>query len=819
MYRHLFGVRWRSIVDSCCKSKVVEQHGRRNIGGEIGFRRSIATSIGDGLLGHGTTRSIQNQIVAALYLGERGRASNLLLDFVQANSSLTPHDFVDILKYCARSPDPLFAMETWSILEEKQIAMNNFLCLLMTQALCEGGYLTEAFNLINFIGEKHDTFPSLAVYNCFLGACSKMHDIILANKCLDLMERTVAGKNEDTYLHLLKFAVGQQNLSAVHQIWKNYITCYSPHIFSLQKFIWSLTSLRDLGSAFKLLQYMVALTIRGNTSIAGDSSRLDIPIPCNVEVGLQSFDLKGIYVQSTLLKPYTKSDSTQLSATFNIRNEEVKNLGRVRLVTEVLKSSFTSVIYECAQSQQPALAKLLMMQIQNLGLQPSSRIYDGFVRAVMSNRDICLGKRIKEGLEVLKVMKLRNLKPCNSTLATLSDACCEVSKLDVAEALLDQISNQSPRPYNVFLRKCSTLDQPERAIHMWAKMKKLKIEPVVDTYALLFLLFGNVNAPYERGDELSWLDSAKRIDALEMDMARNGVQHNHVSIKCLLRVLALEGMIEELKLYLQKIEDILLRNNFYVGTAIYNTVLDGLVKSNEIQLAIAIFKKMKSSGVRLDVATYNIMINCCCRIRCYKSASGLVSLMLRDGIYPTKITYTVLMKLLLVEEKFDEALYLFAQGLSEGIEPDAVLYNTFLKKACKRGRIDVIEFIAEEMHQRKVKPDELTCRYVYIGYVRRHFPKTAMEALNVLCVRMICEEYGDFPRAREQFEDLILSEDEETESRIVKLFGGPKEDIITALLCLRWCAMDGFSISWSPDETQWATRLSTNHDKVKDMFW
>ncbi|XP_065865971.1 pentatricopeptide repeat-containing protein At1g76280 isoform X2 [Euphorbia lathyris] len=839
MYRHLFGVHLRSIVNSSCKLKVVE-HGRRNLGGELGFRRSITTSIvsnaGDVFLGHGTTRSIQNQIVHALLLGERGRASNLLLDLVHANSSLTPHDFVDILKYCARSPDPLFAMETWSILEEKQIGMNNFLCLLMTQALCEGGYLAEAYNLINFIGEKHDTGPSLAVYNCFLRACSKMHDIILANKCLDLMERSVAGKNEDTYLQLLKLAVGQQNLSAVHEIWKSYIKCYSPHVLSLQKFILSLTTLRDLRSAFQLLQYMVALAIRGNTFFAREclsSSRLDIPIPSNAEVGLQSFDLKEIYVQSTLLKPYTKSGYTQLSTIFNTRNKEVESVGRVGLdkiesvsVMKVLKTSFKNVIYACAQSQNSGLAKLLMMQIQNLGLQPSSRIYDGFVRAVISNRHICLKKRINEGLEVLKVMQLRNLKPCNSTLATLSTLCCKVSKLDLAEALLDQISNyQDPRPYNAFLSKCNTLDQPDRAVRMWAKMKILKIQPVIETYSLLFLLFGNVNAPYERGSKLSWIDSAKRINAIEMDMARNGVQHNDISIKCLLKVIALEGMVEELKLYLQKIDDILLRNNCYVGTSIYNTVLQGLIESNEIQLAIEIFKNMKSSGVSLDAATYTIMIDCCCRIRSYRSASGLVSLMLRDGIYPETVTYTALIKLLLVEEKFDEALNLLAQGISEGIQPDVVLYNTFLKKACKWGRIDVIEFIVEELHRKKIKPDELTCMYVYTAYVQRRFPNTGMEALKVLCVRMICEKYGDFPRARKQFEDIILAEDEEeeegeeAESRILKLFGGPKEGIIAPLLNLRWCAIAGSPISWSPNETQWATRLSTNYDRVKKIVW
>lgn len=66
---------------------------------------------------------------------------------------------------------------------------------------------------------------------------------------------------------------------------------------------------------------------------------------------------------------------------------------------------------------------------------------------------------------------------------------------------------------------------------MWAKMKQLKIKPDIWTYELLFSLFGNVNAPYEDGDMLSHADSAKRIKAIEMDMAKYSVQHSHLSMK------------------------------------------------------------------------------------------------------------------------------------------------------------------------------------------------------------------------------------------------------------------------------------------------
>lgn len=53
------------------------------------------------------TRSMQMQIVDALRLGERGKASNLLLNVGHGNDSLRADDFIYILNYCAKSPDPL----------------------------------------------------------------------------------------------------------------------------------------------------------------------------------------------------------------------------------------------------------------------------------------------------------------------------------------------------------------------------------------------------------------------------------------------------------------------------------------------------------------------------------------------------------------------------------------------------------------------------------------------------------------------------------------------------------------------------------------
>lgn len=55
-------------------------------------------------------------------------------------------------------------------------------------------------------------------------------------------------------------------------------------------------------------------------------------------------------------------------------------------------------------------------------------------------------------------MQQRNLKPYDSTLASLSIGCSKALDLGLAEALLDQISECShPHPFNAFLAACDTM--------------------------------------------------------------------------------------------------------------------------------------------------------------------------------------------------------------------------------------------------------------------------------------------------------------------------------------------------------------------------
>lgn len=158
---------------------------------------------------------------------------------------------------------------------------------------------------------------------------------------------------------LFQLAVLQQNLSAVHEIWKECSKYYSLSVISLRKFIWSFTELRDLQSAYTTLQHMVSLVVRENSYISRTAEgrfcdlRLDIPAPStgnlsfidaslNTE-GSTNFDLErqsiGSIEISTVKKPLSAS------------------------VTKLLRWSFNDVMHACAKVQNCDLAEQLMLQV------------------------------------------------------------------------------------------------------------------------------------------------------------------------------------------------------------------------------------------------------------------------------------------------------------------------------------------------------------------------------------------------------------------------------------------------------------------------
>lgn len=120
------------------------------------------------------------------------------------------------------------------------------------------------------------------------------------------------------------------------------------------------------------------------------------------------------------------------------------------------------------------------------------------------------------------------------------------------------------------------------------------------------------------------------------------------------------------------------------------------------------------------------------------------------------------------------------------------------------------------MHRDRIPPDPATISYTLSTYVDAGLHTTAIEALQVLSMRMISLEPSVLQKYREFYEELVISEDPNAEVKIMKLFENSEEHQAMALLNLRFCAIIGSSpISWLPDESLWARRLSSSYESIR----
>ncbi|KAH9297348.1 hypothetical protein KI387_029030, partial [Taxus chinensis] len=308
----------------------------------------------------------------------------------------------------------------------------------------------------------------------------------------------------------------------------------------------------------------------------------------------------------------------------------------------MLRKSFNDVIYIAASTRNYDLAERLFLQMHMLGLKPSQGTYNAFLKAVILVRGVI------HGMKVVKDMMNKKVKANSFTYAILAVGYSKNLQLDLAEEMLEQMVGKRRKyiyPFNSLLGACCIMDEPERAVRVLARMKLVEMKPNLSTYELMFYLFGHVNAPYERGDQLSQEVVSKRIAAIEMDMARNGVEHSQTSMRNLLKAFGAEGMIKEVVQYFHIAEDLFNgRDVPLLGTSIYNVVLHALVQAKEWEMAIDIFERMKSFGIKPNAETYTIMIDCCTLNRDLVSARGLMATMLQHGYKHHVRTYTSILK-------------------------------------------------------------------------------------------------------------------------------------------------------------------------------
>ncbi|KAI3820318.1 hypothetical protein L1987_07863 [Smallanthus sonchifolius] len=198
------------------------------------------------------------------------------------------------------------------------------------------------------------------------------------------------------------------------------------------------------------------------------------------------------------------------------------------------------------------------------------------------------------------------------------------------------------------------------------------------------------------------------------EMEKKGCEPDIVTYNIVLRALSQKNMVLEIHDLYETLYEKGISPDRYTATAV-----SGLLKRGSLGIARNCIRDIVSSGIKVDVAVYNVYLSCLCYAREPGELLSFHRSMIQDGIEPNNITFNTILKCFCEEKTFDEAIEFFEWVKWPEKRPDLVSFNTILSSACKLGDSSMVQRVVDLMENKGVKLNVVgfTCLMQYFGNV------------------------------------------------------------------------------------------------------
>merc|ERR1719323_1247357 len=195
---------------------------------------------------------------------------------------------------------------------------------------------------------------------------------------------------------------------------------------------------------------------------------------------------------------------------------------------------------------------------------------------------------------------------------------------------------------------------------------------------------------------------------------RRGMEPNAIVLGCMLDALVCNGCIEEAVKLFRTWQGCLQPN-----TVIYSTLIKGFANSHQAERAMAMWREMRGTGVKLNTVVYNAVIDAQARVGAMDGVSELVEAMEPDGCAPDCITYSTIVKGYCVKGDLEKAFEVFHGMQKNGMAGDSIIYNTVLDGCTRHSRMDLADQLLEDMEKYNITPSNFTLGILVKMYGRR----------------------------------------------------------------------------------------------------
>lgn len=120
---------------------------------------------------------------------------------------------------------------------------------------------------------------------------------------------------------------------------------------------------------------------------------------------------------------------------------------------------------------------------------------------------------------------------------------------------------------------------------------------------------------------------------------------------------------------------------------LYNKIMDALVKTNCLDLALSVYEDFKRHGLVEESVTYMILIKGFCKAGRIAEMLDILEKMRGNLCKPDVFAYTAMIRVLAAEGNLDACLRVWEEMKKDLVEADVMAYVTLIMGLCKGGRV------------------------------------------------------------------------------------------------------------------------------------
>ncbi|XP_073022835.1 putative pentatricopeptide repeat-containing protein At5g08310, mitochondrial [Primulina eburnea] len=152
-------------------------------------------------------------------------------------------------------------------------------------------------------------------------------------------------------------------------------------------------------------------------------------------------------------------------------------------------------------------------------------------------------------------------------------------------------------------------------------------------------------------------------------------------------------------------------------TSCFQTVIDGLCKSDKLDMALDLFYDMDPSGCKRDLLHFNNLIQCLSNGDRLDECFDLLNMMRKSEFQPNHFTFNAIFGCLCRRVDFAGALDMFKEMRANGHQPWIKYYTLLVKKLCEQGKaVEARNFLAD-MREEGFLPDMIAYSAVINGFI------------------------------------------------------------------------------------------------------